>query len=99
VSLVPLLTNSSNNWWKISFGLLTTDFIYYQCLSYIPSPSIERRILSCISLLTVMPSHGQLWFDQVGGSIMGVSFFPFMFFPSVVTSKLYWLWILGVERL
>jgi hypothetical protein len=57
-----------------------TDFIYYQCLSYIPSPSIEWRILSCILLLMVMPSHGQLWFDQVGGSIMGGSFFPFYVF-------------------
>jgi hypothetical protein len=58
--------------------LLMTDFIYYQCLSYIPSPSMEWRILSCILLLLVTPSHGQLWFDQVGGSIMaGWLLFPF----------------------
>jgi hypothetical protein len=52
----------------------------YQCLSYIPSPSIECRILSCISSLMVTPSHSQLWFDQVGGSIMDGSSFSFYVF-------------------
>jgi hypothetical protein len=95
----PQLTNNSNNWWKIPFVLQMTDFIYFQCLSYIPSPSIKCRVLSCIAWLMAMPSHGQLQFDQVGGSIMGCSFFFSCFFLLILTGKSYWLRILGVEWL
>jgi hypothetical protein len=46
----------------------------------------RNNALDTVHHLTLMPtpSHGQLWFDQEGGSIMGCSFFLFScFHPSV----------------
>jgi hypothetical protein len=67
-------------------------------LSELHTQSFNQALDTVLQLaLMVMPSHDQLLFDEVGGSIMGCSFFKMIFFPSVLTGELYWLQILGVE--
>jgi hypothetical protein len=64
-------------------------------LSYFSYPelytqSLNRALDTVLhSTLTVTPSHDQLRFDQVGGSIMGCSFFFLCFYPSVLTGESY----------
>jgi hypothetical protein len=52
--------------------------------------SLNRALDTVLHLtLMVMPSHDQLWFGQVGGSIMGGSFFSSCFHPLVLTGESY----------
>jgi hypothetical protein len=66
-------TADQPNLWKISFVPQMIDFIKFHHQGYIPSPSIVLDTFFCLTLM-VMPSHDQLLFDQVGGSIMCFSF-------------------------
>jgi hypothetical protein len=69
---------------------LMVDFFSYGkrlILSYFSYPELYTQSLNraldtvlCLTLM-VMPSHDQLRFGQVGGSIMGGSFFLHMFSP------------------
>jgi hypothetical protein len=67
----------------------------------LPSPELYTQSLNwpldtvLHPTLMVTPSHGQLLFDQVGGSTMGCSFFIF----GGIIGELYWLWISGAEQL
>jgi hypothetical protein len=72
---LPPLTNNSNN--------LSGFFSYGKqlILSYFSYPELYTQSLNqaldtvlCLTLM-VTPSYDQLWFGQVGGSIMGGSFF------------------------
>jgi hypothetical protein len=70
----------------------------------VPSPELHTQSLNWALdtvlhlTLMAMPSHNQLLFDQVGGSIRRCSFFK-CFFPSVLTGESYWLRISGVKQL
>lgn len=93
--LLCLLIDNNNNWWKTSFILQMIDS------TILPSPELYTQSLNwpldtvLHPTLMVTPSHGQLLFDQVGGSTMGCSFFIF----GGIIGELYWLWISGAEQL
>jgi hypothetical protein len=60
----------------IDFTIFPSPELYTQSLNWALHPDVDTVLHLA---LTAMPSHGQLLFEKVGGSIMGCSFFIFIF--------------------